>query len=403
MVEGVPWHAPSRSNLDGLFSARVRAGVGAALADAEGSVVFDAPPVGRWTLTLTDGRVRLTRGGVRRPAAVVAADPAALTAVLEGTTCGVQAFLDGGICVRGNLALALQIDGAFDVGERPVEFPRAGFADVAGVRTAYLEAGPRDAPPIVLLHGLGATNASMLPLLTDLARDHRVLAPDTPGFGASAAPRWRYSAAELGTWVLAFQRTLGADPAVLIGNSLGGRMAIETGLLAPDSVRALVLLCASPAFRRMRQLVPAVRLVSPELGRLPFWLHHRLVVESIRSMFAEPGRLPRAWYDAAADEFRRVMSRPAYRRSFVACLRQIYLDEAYGDSGFWERLPGLAPPALFVWGARDRLVPARFAHYISEALPQSVSTVLPDCGHVPQFEHPLATLELVRDYLGELG
>ena len=60
---------------------------------------------------------------------------------------------------------------------------------VDGFNVFYREAGPRDAPPVILLHGLGATNASMLPLLADLARDHRVIAPDFPGFGASGAPR----------------------------------------------------------------------------------------------------------------------------------------------------------------------------------------------------------------------
>ena len=84
---------------------------------------------------------------------------------------------------------------------------------------------------------------------------------------------------------------------------------------------------------------------------------HGLVVEAIRSMMSVPSRLPKTWYDAAADEAVRVMRSPAHRVAFFSCARQIYLEEAYGRHGFWARLPGLMPPALFVWGDRDRLVP----------------------------------------------
>ena len=389
-------------NLDALFSARVRQGVGAALAEAHGRVVFSAPPVGAWTLHLDDGRVRLTRGAVSHPDATVTAEPSTLAAVLEGRLSGVEAFLAHGLVVRGNLALALQMDGAFDVGERPVTHPVARIRTVLGVRTAYLEAGPADAPPVILMHGLGATNASMLPLLADLSRDHRVLAPDFPGFGASDAPRWRYRATDLALWLHAFQREVGASPAALVGNSMGGRVAIEAGLTSPASVHRMVLLCPSPAFRRMRQFVPLVKLLPPDavVTRLP--LGHRLLVGGIRAMFAKPDRLPRPWYDAAADEHERVMRDYRHRRAFFAALRQIYLEEAFGDDGFWDRLPEMTVPALFVWGDRDRLVPSSFERHVVAAVPGARSIVLHDSGHVPQFEHPARTAELTRAFIDAL-
>ncbi|HEU5034119.1 MAG TPA: alpha/beta fold hydrolase [Mycobacteriales bacterium] len=386
-------------NLDALFSARVRQGVGAALADVRGQVVFSAPPVGSWTVHLDDGRVRLTRGSVTHPDATVTAEPETLAAVLDGRISGVEAFLDHGLVVRGNLALALQMDGAFDVGPRPDTHPVAKVLSVLGVRTFYLEAGPADAPPVVLLHGLGATNASMLPLLTDLARDHRVIAPDFPGFGASDAPHWRYRAADLARWLDVFLTAIDARPAALVGNSLGGRVAIEAGLLNPESVSRMVLLCPSPAFRRLRQFVPLVKLLPPDAVVLRVPLAHRAVVAGIRAMFAKPSRLSREWYDAAADEHQRVMRGYRHRRAFFAALRQIYLEEAFGDEGFWDRLPAMTTPALFVWGDRDRLVPSSFERHIVQAIPHAESVVLHDSGHVPQFEHPQRTAELTRAFI----
>jgi pimeloyl-ACP methyl ester carboxylesterase len=82
-----------------------------------------------------------------------------------------------------------------------------------------------------------------------------------------------------------------------------------------------------------------------------------------------------------------------------ACARQIFVEEAHGLQGFWDRLPGLGPPALFVWGDRDRLVPASFERHVVQAVPHAQSVVMHDCGHVPQFEHPQQTAEITRAFI----
>ena len=136
---------------------------------------------------------------------------------------------------------------------------------------------------------------------------------------------------------------------------------------------------------------------------LPLPMTRTMARLSIRRMFAQPARLTAQSYDAAAGEFVRVYKRAAYRVAFFSSLRQIYLDDAFGDEGFWRRLPSLAPPALFVWGDRDRLVPAGFARHVAAALPSARSVVLADCGHVPQFELPERTHAEVRAFLTALA
>jgi pimeloyl-ACP methyl ester carboxylesterase len=389
-------HGP---DLDVLLASRLRRSLhGSTLERRAATVVFDAGH-SQWTVDLDHGHTRVRRGASLNPTLVVRGTPEVLAAVISGTTSGVHAFLAGDVTIRGDLGLSLELDGMLGDDDSPPEFPRARRVAVMGVPTAYLEAGPADAPPVLLLHGLGATNASLLPCLADLARDHRVIAPDLPGFGNSGAPRVSYSAAWYGAWLEAFQRAVDARPALLLGNSMGGRIALEAGLSHPRSVRALVLLTPSPAFRKLRQLVPVMRLVRPELGRLPMPVRHGAVVQVVRAMFSQPDRLPRPWYDAAADEAVRVLRSPSHRQALLACARQIVVEEAHGRHGFWDRLPGLEPPALFVWGARDRLVPAAFARHVVDALPETTSVVLDDCGHVPQFELPEQTMALVRDFL----
>ena len=394
--------APLRgADLDALLTGRLRRAVhGGGLERRTAEVVLDAGEAGVWTVSLAAGRTAVRRGSSSRPVLTVRSSPELLADVVTGRVSAVHAFHDGRLTVRGDLSLALALDGLFaDDAERPPAAPRVREVLAMGVRTAYLEAGPPDAPPVLLLHGLGATNASMLSLLADLAVDHRVLAPDSPGFGASAAPRGPYNPAWYAAWLEAFQRATRSRPAVLVGNSLGGRIALEAGLAHPGSVRALALLTPSPAFRRLRQYIPVVRLVSPDLARLPVRLNHRAVVEGIRAMFSDPSRMPDAWYAAAADEAVRVLADPAHRVAFFSCARQIYLEDAYGRNGFWQRLPTLQPPALFVWGDRDRLVPSSFARHVADALPTAGQVVLEDCGHVPHYEHPQETSAMLRGFL----
>jgi pimeloyl-ACP methyl ester carboxylesterase len=161
----------------------------------------------------------------------------------------------------------------------------------------------------------------------------------------------------------------------------------------------VALLAPSPAFLRRRNFVKVVRILRPELGAIPIPISHRQVVRGIRSIFSRPARLPIGWYEAAADEFVRVFGSPRARVAFFSAAREIYLEEPHGDAGFWDRLPAMSRPALFIWGERDWLVPARFARHVTMALPKASSVVLEDCGHVPQFELPDRTHGLVRDFL----
>ena len=375
----------------GLVLDRVRATV--VLAPAKGDPV---------TITLERGRVTVSEGSPRRPSTLISGDLATLLAIVEGRESGITAYLQRRIRVRGNLALSLQLDGLFGARDRPDDFPRAGVADANGVRTAYIEAGPSEGPVVVALHGLGATNASLLPTIHDLAADHRVIAPDLPGHGASAAPVAAYDAAFFAEWLRDFLDALEVERAVLLGNSLGGRIAIEGALALPERTTALVLFTPAAAFRKLRQVIPLVRVLNPRLAALPLPMTHGMAAANIRRMFARPERLPQESYEAAADEFVRVFRRRRHRVAFFAALRHIYLDRAFGEQGFWTRLAGLRAPALFIWGERDRLVPAGFARHVVDTVPHATSVVLPDCGHVPQFEMPERTHALVRKFLAEL-
>jgi len=373
------------------------------LAHRQVSVVFDLAGRGRWVVRTRFGTVSVDTRIPARPTATITADPAALSPVLTGQCSLVTAFLTGGLRVRGSMTAVLAVGGILVPAADLPTRARVREATVFGVRTAYLDAGLPGGPPVVLLHGLGATNASMLPVLADLAPDHRVLAPDLPGFGSSAAPNWDYDPVQLQRWLRAFLEAVDAPAAAVIGHSLGGRVALELALRHPDTAEALILLCPALAFRRRRQLAALARRLPADLARLPIAFPHRLLREgtrgAYRTLFSDPDRVPRHWFDAAADEWELTLRDTGHRRALWSATLGLYLDEPFGDRGLWSRLPQLAVPTLCVWGADDPLVPARFADHLTATAPQVRSVILPDCGHLPQFEWPEATGALIDDFL----
>jgi pimeloyl-ACP methyl ester carboxylesterase len=294
------------------------------LADTTATLLFTAGGMANWTVEIDRGRAEAHRGGPPNPTTTVRASLPVLNDVVAGRRGGVEAFLSGDLTVRGNLALALQLDGLFpgDASDPTRTYTRSTFA--GGIETFYLEAGPVDAPPVVLVHGLGATNASMLPLVAALSRDFHVFAPDLPGHGGTQAKNDQHAAAFLGSWLLAFIRETCDRPPVLVGNSLGGRTSLEAALLSADDVRGLVLLCPAVAFRKLRQFVPVVRLVRNELATCrcasrAAWSPAVCAVSSpIRPAFPMPGTKPLSTSSSASWAFA-----PIDRRSSPRCATSI--------------------------------------------------------------------------------
>ncbi len=399
---GGSWNAPSaraRSVERALRERVAHFAPGSVRAERRCRVVFDTGREGAWTVELDRGKASLTEGRAARPSATLFSDPATLSDVLYGEVAGVEAFLEGRLNVRGNLALMLELDDLLPPARRDPRFPHCHRVKAAGLETFYIEAGLPDAPPVVLLHGLGATSASFLTTLWDLSRDYRVIAVDLPGFGESDKPVRRLRPEFFATWLLAFLDAVGLERAHLVGNSMGGRVALELALRAPERVGRLVLLAPSMAWLRYRAAASLVQLLRPELAALPLPLLHRSVVAFIHSLFVHPERVPESAVLAAADEFVRVFTTARGRIAFFHAAREIYLESPHGENGFWNRLPALKPQALFIFGDRDWLVPRAFLRHVQRAVPAATCETFFDCGHVPQFERPDLTNARIRSFL----
>jgi pimeloyl-ACP methyl ester carboxylesterase len=329
-----------------------------------------------------------------RADALLSADPDAWAAIAHDVRGGLDAFHTGRLRVRRDLHLGVGFLAATaDTGDR------AGLR-FAQVSTAVGELSINEAgsgPAVVLVHGLGATKVSMLPTVAALAASgFRAIALDLPGFGDSVKPiRAPYHAPYFARAIVALMDALGVARADVVGNSLGGRIAIEMGLRFPDRVGRLGLLAPSLAWLRGRPFAPLLRLVNPQIGLLQ--PAPRALIEAIVRV-AVPGSGAEQWTAAGVDEFLRSYLTPRGRAAFYAAARNIYLEEPHGPRGLWTRLAELQVPSLFVWGRDDRLVPIAFAGHVREVLPSAAHLEL-DCGHVPQLEAPGQTHEALAAFL----
>jgi pimeloyl-ACP methyl ester carboxylesterase len=326
--------------------------------------------------------------------ATLSADAKAWSAIADDVRGGMDAYRSGRLTVRHNLHVGVGFlaatSGLTDPGRLQFRMVRTRRG-----RLSTLEAG--SGPPLLALHGLGGTKGSFLPTVAALSGRYRVIAVDLPGFGDSDKPIGAsYDARFFARAVIALLDALQLDCAHLIGNSLGGRIALEVALQYPDRVDRLALLCPSLAWRRERPWAPLVRLMQPKLGLVQI-APRPLVAAIVHRLIPSADE---GWTAAGVDEFLRAYLTPAGRAAFYAAARHIYLEEPHGEDGFWTRLRGLQADALFVWGRRDRLVPIAFARHVADALPHARQVEL-DCGHVPQVERPRQTHDAVGEFLGE--
>jgi pimeloyl-ACP methyl ester carboxylesterase len=346
-----------------------------------------------WDFLIRDGTAELEPAEQRIAAdCLLSADVRTWRDIAGDVRGGMTAFRGRRLSVRRNLHLGV---GFLAATSGMTEPGRLRFDSVRTKKAtlSMLSAGTGD--PVVCIHGLGGTKASFLPTVAALADNYRVIALDLPGFGESdkpiAAP---YNAPYFANSVAALMDELEIDSAHIVGNSLGGRVGIEMGLLHPERVRKLILLSPALAWLRERPLKWLVQLPLPRLGLIQ--PTPRFLAEPIVRRIVPGG--DRGWVAAGVDEFLRCYLTPRGRAAFYESLRNIYLDEPDGDDGFWTRLGGLECDTMFVWGRADTLVPISFMKHVERTLPRARHIEL-DCGHVPQLERPIETHGAIREFL----
>ncbi|CAM3718060.1 alpha/beta fold hydrolase [Tsukamurella strandjordii] len=279
---------------------------------------------------------------------------------------------------------------------------------------AAITAPPDPRPAVVMIHGLGGSSINWTDLGQVLAPTAASYAPDLPGFGLSDPPAdGDYGIEAFAEIVIGYLETLVAARAGyrggvhLVGNSLGGAIAVRVAMLRPDLLRSLTLI--SPAFPDLRPRVRRLQFLPLSLVRIPvvgpagFRLvgsayPARQVDQTFREILVDPGVMGPVRRDQAIDQAAARASMPwapdALAASFNALVRSWIVD--FG-AAHWAAARAVSVPTAVIWGARDLLVSVGVAPKVVRHIKGSTLTVFEDVGHVAQMERPVQTARLVRD------
>lgn len=284
--------------------------------------------------------------------------------------------------------------------------PWPGELRTVGRRRLHVRAGGDGGSRVVYLHGLGGSSTDWTDLMGALADDHRGEAPDLPGFGLSPPPDdGDYSVDAHADAAVGVIRS-GPCPVHLVGNSLGGSVAVRLAAERPELVRTLTLI--SPALPDLRpRLVPyqMVGALFPVLGPA--------VYTRIQSRPAEvrvQDMLDATYYDPASVPAQRVMEALEAERERERCghavesvlgsLRGLVAEYLRrGPRSLWRQAAGLQVPSLLVYAVADRFIDPRTARRAARVFPRNRLVVMNETGHVAMMERPEAVAREVRPFL----
>jgi pimeloyl-ACP methyl ester carboxylesterase len=247
---------------------------------------------------------------------------------------------------------------------------------VEGGTISYFSVG--SGPPLLFLHGGGGAGRWQRAHAL-LSAEHRVVAPDHPGFGRSDDLPEVEAVDDLVFHYLDVIERLELERPALVGASFGGWVAAELAVAAPERFRALVLL-------------------SPVGLRIP---EHPIA----DLFFLPPSELPAAVYaDPSRADFG---AQPPDVDTLVA----IYRDQTALARFTWSpfmcnpklhrRLRRVAAPTLVLWPEQDRVVPRAHADRYAQLIPNATLETVPDCGHALYLERPEPVAEVVARFLAE--
>jgi pimeloyl-ACP methyl ester carboxylesterase len=264
--------------------------------------------------------------------------------------------------------------------------------------------GSKTTPPIIFIHGFGASIEHWRNNLPVIAQNHTVYALDLLGFGASRKADVDYSAALWTEQVHDFWQTFIGVPVILVGNSIGSLVCLNTTAVYPEMVEGLVMLSLPDVSVREDMLPP---LVSPIVTGIENLFASPLLIKNLLKLVRRPSII-RKWAGIAypnktaiTDELVEILSSPAYDDGSEQTLFR--LSRSVRKAAFAESvrdlLPQVAVPMLLIWGLKDKMIPPNQARAIAELNSNLKLIELEHAGHCPHDEYPEQFNALLLDWL----
>lgn len=274
------------------------------------------------------------------------------------------------------------------------------YLDLHGERVAYRDAGTGET--LLLIHGMAGSSATWRAVIPELSKKYRVLAPDLLGHGESTKPRGDYSLGAFAASLRDLLDELGISRATVVGQSLGGGVAMQFTYQHRDYCQRLALISSGglgPDLNWILRILsaPGAELLLPVVAPRPVLNVGNKLGSWLTSAGVRSPRASEMWsaYSSLADQ--------QTRQAFLRTLRSVvdYRGQAVSALGKIHVSHGL--PTLLIWGEEDRIIPVAHGYAAHDAVPGSRLEVLPGVGHFPHVESPAAVVDILDDFITTTG
>lgn len=267
---------------------------------------------------------------------------------------------------------------------------------VHGHEIAYREAG--EGPTVLLIHGMAGSSRTWRAVMPLLAERGRVIAPDLLGHGESVSSAGDYSLGGFASMLRDLLAALDVDRATVVGQSLGGGVAMQLAYQHPETVERLVLVSSGGLGREVSPVLRGFAFPAVEyLGPIVFPGFVRELGDKVSRTAMRFGiRAPRAaeMWDAYSS-----LTDAPHRDAFIRTLRSVIGPGGQAVSASDRLALAALVPTLIVWGDADPIIPVAHAHAAHEAIPGSRLEIFEGVGHFPQAEEPHRLARLIEDFL----
>lgn len=274
------------------------------------------------------------------------------------------------------------------------KIPHSSFLPLMGMQVHYaVEGKENDTLPLLLIHGTSSSLHTWDSLVYLCKEQKKLIRMDLPAFGLTGPnPSNQYGTNYYVTFIDSFMKALQLNKAIVVGNSLGGRIAWGFAVAHPEKTASLVLIDASGYPRKNEKGSLGFKLAqTPVLNNLLLYVSPKAL---IRKSLEDAYFNKKGVSDVLVNRYHNMLLREGNRSAALSIFKS-----GYKENG--EKIKNINCPTLIIWGEQDQLIAVENAYKFKRDIKDSELKILGETGHVPMEERPELVSRLILDFINK--
>ncbi|MBL4935391.1 alpha/beta hydrolase [Clostridium sp. YIM B02515] len=264
------------------------------------------------------------------------------------------------------------------------------FINLNGSKTYIVEKGKGE--NIIFLNGIAASIFTWRYLIDDLSKDFHVFGMDFTGAGLSEKKDSKYSIDIFTDQTIALMNYYNIDKTIIVGNSLGGEVALNTSLKYPHKIKGMILIDSAgyQGNKEVTKFLVKLSRLKITLKMLEFCMSRKLVKRIIRWAFYNDKIIG----EDTIEGYYKPMKTKGSIEAFIELVKNLSFTEFD-----YEKVKSIKVPTLIIWGENDKWIPLSDGYRLNRDMIDSQLIIIEHCGHGPQEEKPEYVSLLIKNFI----